>query len=90
MAEPLDPVCRVGKDTIALGDQEKMKYRKTWKSRSEEKVVIFSSATLFPARKQEAVTQGGTMLMGRKTQGASIIKCWEDKQDCRCIPDTFT
>ena len=34
--------------------------RKTWKSRREEKVG-FSSASLFPARKREAVTQGGTM-----------------------------
>ena len=32
----------------------------TWKSRSEEKVVGFTSASLFLARKREAVTQGGT------------------------------
>ena len=28
--------------------------------------------------------------MQRKTQGAGIVKGWEDKQDCRYIPDTFT
>ena len=38
--------------------------RKTWKSRSEEKVVDFSSANLFPTRKREVVTQGGTMEPG--------------------------
>ena len=42
------------------GGEEKKKDRKTWKSRSEEKVVGFSSASLFPARKREAVTQDGT------------------------------
>ena len=30
-----------------------------------EKVVGFSSASLFPARKREAVTQGGTIESGR-------------------------
>ena len=40
-----------------LGGQEKRKDRK----RSEEKVFGFSSASLFPTRKQEAVTQGGTI-----------------------------
>ena len=38
-----------------LGEE---KDRKTGKSRSEEKVVGFSSAFLFPTRKWEAVTQG--------------------------------
>ena len=46
--------------TISLGGEEKRKDRKTWKSRSEEKVVGFSSASLFSAVKWEAVTQGGT------------------------------
>ena len=32
---------------------------KTQKSKSEEKMVGFSSASLFPVRKREAVTQGG-------------------------------
>ena len=41
--------------------QEKRKDRETWKSRSEEKVVGFSSASPFPARKQETVTQSGTI-----------------------------
>ena len=50
--------------TISLGDQEKRKDRKTQKSKSEEKVVGFSSASLFPARKREAVTQDGTMEPG--------------------------
>ena len=31
--------------------------RKTWKSRREEKVVDFSSTSLFPAGKHEAVTR---------------------------------
>ena len=49
------------KGTISLGCQEKRKDRKSEKSWSEEKVVGFSSASLFPARKQETVTQGGTI-----------------------------
>ena len=40
--------------------RRKRKDRKSQKSRSEMKVVGFSSASLFPARKQEAVTQDGT------------------------------
>ena len=44
-----------------LGVQEKNKDKKSRKSRSEEKVVGLSSAFLFPARKREAVTQGGTI-----------------------------
>ena len=35
--------------------------RKTRKSSSEEKVVSFRPASLFPARKQEVVTKSGTM-----------------------------
>ena len=53
-----------------LGDQEKRKERKSQKSRNEEKVAGFSSASLFPGRKWEAVTH----LMWRRTQGAGIIK----------------
>ena len=49
------------KTIISLGDQEKGKDGKSRKSRKEEKVMGFSSASLFPARKREAVTQGGTM-----------------------------
>ena len=41
--------------------------RKTPKNRSEEKVVGFRSASLFPARKQETVTQSGTIQTGGKT-----------------------
>ena len=41
-----------------LGGQKK-KDRKPQKTRSEEKVVGCSSVSLFPARKWEAVTQGG-------------------------------
>ena len=43
-----------------MGVQGKRKDRKIQKSRSEEKVVGFSSTSLFHTRKQEAVTQGGT------------------------------
>ena len=56
----------------------------------------FSSASIFLARKQEAVTQGGTMksgidhLMRGRTQGASIVKGWEDQRDLGRILDTFT
>ena len=49
-----------------MGGQER-KDRKTWKSRSEGKVVGFTSAFLFPIRKREAVTQGGTMEPGGYT-----------------------
>ena len=44
-----------------LEDEKEWKSRK---SRSEEKVVGFSSASLFPARKREAVAQGGTVESG--------------------------
>ena len=53
------------KDNISLGSQEKRKDRKTRKSRSEEKVLGFSSASVFPARKRDAVTEGGTLKPGR-------------------------
>ena len=46
------------------GEEDEMKTRK---SRREEKVVGFSSASLFPARKQEAITQGGTIEPGGYT-----------------------
>ena len=49
------------KGTISLGGQEKRKDTKTRKSRSEEKVVGFSSTFLFPVRKRKAVIQGGNM-----------------------------
>ena len=44
------------KGTITLGVEEKRKDRKTQRSRSEKKVVDFSSASRFPARKRETVT----------------------------------
>ena len=76
------------------GVQEKRKDRKSRKSRSEEKVVSFSSASLFPARNREAVTQGGSRRIDnptwRGTQGADIVKVWEVKRDGRRIQDTFT
>ena len=43
------------------GGQEKRKDRKSRKSRREKKVVSFSSASLFPARKLEAANQGKTI-----------------------------
>ena len=55
-----EPILKL-KGTISLGGQEKRNDKKTQKSRSEEKVVGFSSAPLFPARKREVVTQGGTI-----------------------------
>ena len=57
------------------------KDRKTHKSRSEEKVVFFISASLFPPRKQEADKQGGTRGINhptqKRTQGVSTVKGWE-------------
>ena len=44
-----------------------MKDMKTEKSRSEEKVVGFSLASLYTIRKQKAVTQDGMMRPGRLT-----------------------
>ena len=91
-----------------LGGQERRNDKKAWKSRSEEKMVGFSSAFLFSARKREAftrvslflsrkresvtqnVTKGIDNPSRRKTQGAGIIKGWEDERDHKCIPDTLT
>ena len=67
--------------------------RKKQKSRSEEKMVGFSSPSLFTARKWEPVTQDGTRgidYLMQRTQGASITKGWEDKQNCQYLQDTFT
>ena len=79
---------------MSLGSQEKRKDRKTRKYRSAEKVVGFSSVSLFPAKKREEVTQDGTRGIDnstrRRTQGASTVKVWEDKGVRGCIPDTFT
>ena len=81
------------KGTLSLGSQ-KRKERKTRKSRSEEKVVSYSSVSLFLARKMEAVTQDRTRGIEhptrRKTQGANIVKSWENKRDRGSISDTFT
>ena len=44
--------------------QKKMKNRKTRKSRSEEKVVSLISASLFLARKREAVAECGISQTG--------------------------
>ena len=46
---------------IYWGGGRKRKDKKTWKSRSEEKVVGLNSASLFPARKRKAIAQGGTI-----------------------------
>ena len=45
---------------ITGGSGEEDRYE-NMKSRSEEKVVGFGSASIFPARKWEAVAQGGTI-----------------------------
>ena len=62
----------------SVGEEERQK------SRSEEKVVGFSAASLFPRRKLETVTIVETdgelnHLMRRIMQGASIVKGWVDK-----------
>ena len=67
--------------------------RKTQKSKREEKVVGFTSASIFLVRKREAVTHGGTRradhLTRRRTQETSIVKGWEDKRNRGCLLDTF-
>ena len=55
-----NPIEAALKGIISLGGLEKRKDRKKLKSRSEEKVVGFSSASLFSTRKREVVTLGGT------------------------------
>ena len=50
------------------------KDRKTSKSRSEEKVVGFSSASLFPTRKREGGTRRIDLQRRRKTQEVGIVK----------------
>ena len=54
----------------------------------------FSSASLFPTRKWEAVIKveiiGMNYLTRRIAQVAVIVKAWEDKRDREGIPDTFT
>ena len=57
-------------------------------------MVGFRSASLFPAKKLKAVTQGGTMEIGhpqeRKTEGAGIVKGWENKRDRGRVLYIFT
>ena len=57
-------------------------------------MVVFSSASLFPVRKREAVTQSGNRDIAhptwRKAQGAGTVKGLKDKGDGGRIPDTFT
>ena len=63
------------------------------KSRNKEKLVRFSSFSLFPVRKREAVNVWNPAIdhpTRRITQGLGIIKCWEDRPDLGRIPDTFT
>ena len=56
----------------------KRKDRKIQKSRSEEKVLGFISASIFPSRKRESVTQSGTRGIDhptwRRIQGAGTVK----------------
>ena len=57
-------------------------------------MVGISKASLFPSRKREAATEGGAKGINyptwRITQGADIVKGWEDKRDSGRISDTFT
>ena len=54
----------------------------------------FTSVSLFPARKLEAVTRVETTGIDHPTWkitwGAVIVRGWEDKRDCGRISDTFT
>ena len=56
-------------------------------------MVNFSSVSLLPARKREAVNQGGTREIGhptrKRTRGAGIINGREDKRGSGLISDTF-
>ena len=57
---------------------DERKDRKTRKCKSDEKVVGFTSTSIFPVRKREGVTSGETTgidhPMWRITQGTSILK----------------
>ena len=71
---------------------------KRGKTRKHEKVGVkrkwWVLVSLFPTKKREAVTQGGTRgiehPMRRRTQGAGIVKGWEDDRDGGRILNTFT
>ena len=84
----INPGRQHSKGLYRWGSRER-KDTKEWRSRSEEKVVGFSSASLFYAGKREAVTQGGTREIDhwtrRRTQGHGTVKCWEDKTHSRYI-----
>ena len=80
-----------------LGDQEKRKNMETWKKKSEEKVVDFSSASLFPIRKRVVVTHDRNRRIDnptrRKPQGAGIFKGLGRRERERGggrFPDTFS
>ena len=72
-----------------MGGQEKRKDRKTRKSKTEEKVVSFSSVSLFPCKEMGGshsswkswnhLNRGIDHLTWGKTQGAGMVKGWEDK-----------
>ena len=66
------------------------------KIRSEEKVLGLAQSS-YPHKEMgdshpgwNHKTRGMYHLMWRRTQGAGIIKGWEDKRDGGYIPDTFT
>ena len=70
-----------------------MKDRKARKSRSKEKVVGFSLASLFNARngsQSPRVETTGVDHSTRITQVAGAVKTWEDRLDHGRIPDTST
>ena len=62
-------------NTEVSGEEKRQENTKRYEGRES---VGFSSASLFPARKREAITQGGTReidhLMWRITSGTDIIK----------------
>ena len=81
--EGSNPSRQYSKVLYTWGDQEKK--GKHGEVRVKIKWWILA---LFPARKREAVTQGGTN--SRKTKGAGIIKDWEDKRYSGLILEAFT
>ena len=79
-------------EEVSLGGKGKRKDRETWKSKSEEKVVGFSSGSLFTARKCEAVTQGENK-GDRPSIEEDNLGSWYHqrlrKSNCKRITDTF-
>ena len=71
------------------GQEKKKKDRKPRKSRSEETIWVLAQETGGSHRGWNHGTREIDQLTWRRTQGASVVKGWEDKRDRGHIPDTF-